>query len=119
MKTIFHTFFLPAHLVGNCAHAYDKAIPCAVALHHLRFFTYTFPNIRDFISQSELGSISVTSRHPDSNAMVANQSNHFIKLFGLEEDAAVALLIQQSQTNEGISEDEKMIVERLVCHRLK
>ena len=78
----------------------------------------TFPNIRDFIPQSELGAILVTSKHPDSNALVVNQNNHFIELFGLEEDAAVTLLIQQSQSNEGISEDAKKIVERLVCHPL-
>ncbi len=78
----------------------------------------TFPNIRDFIPRSELGAILVTSRHPDSNALVANQSNHFIELSGLEEDAAVALLIRQSGTNEGISEDAKKIVKRLVYHPL-
>ena len=50
--------------------------------------------------------------------MVVNQSSHFIELFGLEEGAAVTLLIQQSQTNEGISEDAKKIVKRLVCHPL-
>ncbi len=78
----------------------------------------TFPNIRDFIPRSELGAILVTSRHPDSDALVVNQSSHFIELFGLEEGAAVTLLIQQSQTNEGISEDAKKIVKRLVCHPL-
>ena len=67
----------------------------------------TFPNIRDFIPGSELGAISVTSRHQDCNAMVVNQSNHFFELFGLEEDAAVALLFQQSQTNEGVSDNAK------------
>ena len=77
-----------------------------------------FPNIGDFIPRSELGAILVTSRHPDSNALVVDQGNHYIELFGLEEDAAVALLIQQSQTNEGISEDAKVIVNRLVCHPL-
>ncbi len=77
----------------------------------------TFPNIRDFIPRSELGAILVTSRHPDSNALVVNQNSHFIELLGLEMDAAVALLIQQSQTNEGIS-DAKKVVERLVCHPL-
>ena len=51
--------------------------------------------------------------------MVVNQSNHFFELFGLEEDAAVALLFQQSQTNEGISDNAKeKIVQRLVCHPL-
>ena len=78
----------------------------------------TFPNIQDFIPQSEFGGILVTCRHLDSNALVINQSSHFIELFGLEEDAAVALLIQQSQTSEGISEDAKKIVKRLVRHPL-
>ena len=36
----------------------------------------------------------------------------------MEEDAAIALLIQQSQANQGITEDAKKIVERLVCHPL-
>ncbi len=76
----------------------------------------TFPNIRDFIPQSERGPILVTSRHPDSNALVINQSNHFLELVGLEESVAVALLIQQSQTNEVISSDAKKIVKRLWCH---
>ena len=56
----------------------------------------TFLNIRDFIPQSERGAILVTSRHPDSNALVINQSNHFLELSGLDESAAVALLVQQS-----------------------
>ncbi|MCJ1345366.1 hypothetical protein MMC31_003573 [Peltigera leucophlebia] len=78
----------------------------------------TFPNIRNFIPQSGLGAILVTSRHPDSNALVINQSSHFLQLSGLEESAAVALLVQQSQTYEFISEDAKKIVERLGCHPL-
>ena len=77
-----------------------------------------FPNIQDFIPQSELGAVLVTSRHPDSNALVIHQSNHFIELFGLKENAAVALFIQQSQSNEGISADGKKIVKRLGCHPL-
>ena len=77
-----------------------------------------FPNIQDFIPQSEFGAILVTSRHPDSSALVINQSSHFIKLFGLDESDAVALLIQQSQTKEGIAADAKKIVERLGCHPL-
>ena len=78
----------------------------------------TFPNIRDFIPQSEFGAILVTSRHPDSRAFVIEQSNHYIELFGLEEDAAIALLIQQSQTKQGITLDAKSIVERLGYHPL-
>ena len=60
----------------------------------------------------------VTSRHPDSNVLVIDQSNHFLELSGLEESAAVVLLIQQSQTNKVISSDAKKIVERLECHPL-
>lgn len=77
-----------------------------------------FRNIRHFIPQSEFGAILVTSRRPDSNALVTNQSNHSIELFGLKENAAVSLLIQQSKTNEGISLDSKKIVESLGCHPL-
>ena len=77
-----------------------------------------FSNIRNFIPQSELGAILVTSRHPDSNALVINQSNHFLELSGLEESAAIALLVQQSQTNELISGEAKKIVGRLGYHPL-
>ena len=78
----------------------------------------TFLNIRDFVLQSELGAILVTSRHPDSNALVITQRNQFIELPGLEESAAVTLLVQESQTNDAISSDAKNIVERLGCHPL-
>ena len=57
-----------------------------------------FPNITDFIPQNDLGPILVTSRHADSDTLVLDQSNHFIKLHGLEEDAAIFLLTQRSQT---------------------
>ncbi len=77
----------------------------------------TFPNIRDFIPQSKFGAVLVTSRHPGSDAFAIYQSN-FIELSGLEESAAVALLVQQSQSNEVISSDAKTIVERLGCHPL-
>lgn len=53
-----------------------------------------FQIIQDFIPQSKLGAILVTGRHPDSNTLVNNQSDQSIELFGLEENAAVALLIQ-------------------------
>ncbi len=77
-----------------------------------------FPDIKDFIPQSEFGAILVTSRHQDSSALVINQNSHFIKLFGLDESDAVALLIQQSQTKECIAIDSKTIVDRLGCHPL-
>ena len=78
----------------------------------------SFPNIQDFILQSEFGAIWVMSKHPDSSALVIEQSNRFIELFGLDESDVVALLIQQSQTKEGITADAKKIVERLGCHPL-
>ena len=77
-----------------------------------------FPNIQDFIPQSEFGAILVTSRHPDSRALVLNQSSHFFTLFGLDENDAVALLLQESQTKEGIATDAKKIVKRLSYHPL-
>ena len=77
-----------------------------------------FPNITDFIPQNDLGAILVTSRHADSDALVLDQSNHFIKLHGLEEDAAILLLTQRSQTKDYESKDAKDIVERLAYHPL-
>ena len=77
-----------------------------------------FPNVADFIPQSNLGAILVTSRHADSDTLVLDQSNHFIKLHGLEESAAILLLSQQSQTNDFDIEDAKEIVERLGYHPL-
>ncbi len=77
-----------------------------------------FPNIADYIPQSELGAILVTSRHANSDTLVLDQSDHFIKLHGLEEDAALLLLTQRSQTKEFDTEDAKEIVKRLACHPL-
>ena len=45
-------------------------------------------------------------------------SSHFIKLFGLDEINAVALLTQQDQTKKKVDADAKKIVERLGCHPL-
>lgn len=59
----------------------------------------TFPNIAEFIPQSELGAILVTSRHVDSRTLVLDQSNCFITLQGLERDDAIFLLAQQSETD--------------------
>ena len=78
----------------------------------------TFPNIRDFIPQSELGAILVTSRHADSDMLVLDQENHLIKLYGLEEKPAILLLTQQSQTKDFESKDAKEIVRRLAYHPL-
>ena len=78
----------------------------------------TFPNIQDFIPGSEFGAILVTSRHPDSIELVINHRSHFIKLFGLDENDAVTLLTQRSQTEESIAADAKKIVEKLGCHPL-
>ena len=77
-----------------------------------------FPNVADFIPQSKLGAILVTSRHADSDALVLDQSNHFIRLHGLEESAAILLLSQRSQTKDFNAEDAKEIVERLGYHPL-
>ena len=78
----------------------------------------TFPNVTDFIPQNDLGAILVTSRHADSDALVSDQSNHFIKLHGLEEDAAILLLTQRSQTKDFELKDAKEIVERPAYHPL-
>ncbi len=77
-----------------------------------------FPNIADFIPQSELGAILVTSRHADSYTLVLDQSNNFIRLQGLEEAAAILLFTQQSETNGLDSALAKEIFERITCHPL-
>ncbi len=51
-----------------------------------------FPNIADYIPQSDLRTILVLSRYANSDTLVLVQSDHFIKLHGLEEDAAILLL---------------------------
>ena len=60
----------------------------------------------------------VTSRHADSDTLVLDQSNHFIRLHGLEESAAILLLSQRSQTKDFNAGDAKEIVERLGYHPL-
>ena len=60
----------------------------------------------------------ITSRHADSDALVLGQSNHFIKLHGLDEGAAILLLAQQSQTKDSDYRHAKEIVERLCYHSL-
>lgn len=77
-----------------------------------------FSNIRDFFPEGRLRAIFVISRHASSHALVISRSNRFIELVGWEEEAAVALLTQQSQTNESDTEDAKTIVKRLGCHAL-
>ncbi len=75
-------------------------------------------SIQDFIPDGELGAILVTSRHADAGELVVEDSTRFIELQGLEKDAALDLLIQQSQTKESNSEDAEKIVERLGYHPL-
>jgi len=75
-------------------------------------------SIQDFFPGGELGAILVTSRHADAGELVVEDSTSFIKLQGLEKDAALDLLIQQSQTKEPNSEDAENIVERLGYHPL-
>ena len=77
-----------------------------------------FPNIADFIPQSGCGAVLITSRHADSDALVLGQSNHFIELHGLDEEAAILLLAQRSQTKDSNYRHAKEIVERLCYHPL-
>ena len=77
-----------------------------------------FRDVADFIPQSNLGAILVTSRHADSDTLVLDQSNHFIKLDDLEESVAILLLCQRSQTKDLGAEGVKEIVERLGYHPL-
>ena len=76
-----------------------------------------FPNIADFIPQ-KLGAILVTSRHANSDTLVLDQMIHFVKLQGLEEDAAILLLSQRSQTKDLNNQDAKEIAGRLGDHPL-
>ena len=77
-----------------------------------------FPNIADFIPQTGHGAVLITSRHADSDALVLDQRDHFIKLSSLEEEAAIRLLAQRSQTKDFDFRHAKEIVERLSYHPL-
>ena len=78
-----------------------------------------FPNIEDFFPDGELGALLVTSRHASSSKLALSHSNSYIKLDGLDEDDAVVLLIQESETKDpDYSKDANQIVKRLGCHPL-
>lgn len=78
----------------------------------------SFSNIQDFFPESELGAILVTGRHADASALVIESNTNFIELPGLEKDAALDLLLRQSQAEEYNTEDAEKIVERLGYHPL-
>ncbi len=77
-----------------------------------------FPNIRDFFPENDLGAILVTGRHADAGALVIGRGIGFIELPGLDKEAALALLIGQSEINDPSSQDAETIVERLGYHPL-
>jgi len=78
----------------------------------------SFPNIRDFFPENDLGAILVTGRHADACALVIGRDIGFIKLPGLDKEAALALLIEQSEIKDPSSQDAETIVERLGYHAL-
>ena len=77
-----------------------------------------FPNIRDFFPENDLGAILVTGRHADAGALVIGRDIGFIELPGLDKEAALALLIEQSEIKDPSSQDAEAIVERLGYHPL-
>ena len=77
-----------------------------------------FPNVKDFIPESEFGAILVTGRHADAGTLVVEHSSNHIELDGLEKEAALDLLIEQSETKEPDVEEAEKIVERLGYHPL-
>ncbi len=77
-----------------------------------------FPNIRDFFPENDLGAILVTGRHADAGALVIGRDIGFIQLPGLDKEAALALLIEQSEIKDPSSQDAETIVERLGYHPL-
>lgn len=77
-----------------------------------------FPNIQDYFPDGELGAILITGRHADARALVIGRDTAFIELPGLDKEAALALLIEQSEIKDPSSEDAETIVERLGYHPL-
>lgn len=77
-----------------------------------------FPNIRDYFPENDLGAILVTGRHADAGALVIGRGIGFIELSGLDKEAALALLIEQSEIKDPSSQDAETIVERLGYHAL-
>ena len=77
-----------------------------------------FPNIQDFFPKNDLGAILITGRHADAGALVIGRGIGFIELPGLDKEAALALLIEQSEIKDPSSQDAEAIVERLGYHPL-
>ena len=79
-----------------------------------------FPNVRDYIPSSELGTVLITSRHADTIELTVGEEDSFIQLHGLEESASVDLFTSQSQHNGKDSDSEhlKEIMNRLGHHPL-
>ncbi len=77
-----------------------------------------FPNIRDFFPENDLGAILVTGRHADAGALVIGRGFGFIELPGLDKEAALTLLIEQSEIKDPSYQDAETIVERLGYHAL-
>ena len=77
-----------------------------------------FPNIAAFIPQNDLGSILVTSRHTDSDALVLDRGCQVIKVHGMDHDNAILLLAQRGENRDYESKDANEIVERLAYNPL-
>ena len=77
-----------------------------------------FQTIQDYFPDGMSGAILVTGRHAGASALVVEHNLGFIELPGLEKDAALDLLLKQSQIKISNSEDAEKILERLGYHPL-
>ena len=77
-----------------------------------------FPHAQSYFPEGRHGNILVTSRHAETKELVATQNANFIELPGLDEDAALTLLVQRNETDGSNLEHAKDIVQRLGYHPL-
>ena len=77
-----------------------------------------FPHIKSYFPDGQKGAILVTSRHADTNELVLARPANFIEVPGLEEDAALELLMERSRQQSPDLDSAKFIVQRLGYHPL-
>ena len=77
-----------------------------------------FPHIKSYFPDGQQGAILVTSWRADTNELILARPANFIEVPGLEEDAALELLMERSRQDNPDLDSAKCIVRRLGYHPL-